>query len=68
MNTIKKRYILDEKKRIVEVIIPYEYWKKIEKLIREKKGTSKKTLMKYSGIITLTKDPEKYQKEIRGEW
>ena len=42
MNTIKKRYILDEKKRIVEVIIPYEYWKKIEKLIRKRKEQAKK--------------------------
>ncbi len=64
------KYIVDAKGRPKEVIIPIHLWNKLSTSgkIENRKIMSKKKLSKYFGVLRLSVDPLKYQREIRNEW
>ncbi|MDJ1177468.1 hypothetical protein PJF56_01190 [Roseofilum sp. BLCC_M91] len=70
MLSVKKQIITDEAMQPVAVLIDYQDWQKIEKLLEnsEELGKEEFNIAKYAGAIQLRKDPLEYQKEIRGEW
>lgn len=70
MLIVKKQIVTDETMRPVAVLIDYQDWQKIEKLLENYQGSGKEEfdIAKYAGAIKLGKDPLEYQKEIRGEW
>ncbi len=69
MNEIHKKIVFDENNKPTEVIISYDEWIEVEKIISfAAKQMTRKKLYKYSGIITLEEDPLEYQKRIRNEW
>ena len=70
MLAVKKQIVTDEVMRPVAVLIDYQDWQKIEKLLEnyEWSGKEEFDISKYAGVIELEKDPLEYQKEIRGEW
>ncbi len=70
MLAVKKQIVTDEVMRPVAVLIDYQDWQKIEKLLEnyEWSGKEEFDISKYAGAIELEKDPLEYQKEIRGEW
>jgi len=66
---IRKKIVVDENNKPVEVIIGYDEWEKIERMIgKGYKATKSEKLKKYAGIIKLKEDPLEYQKKIRNEW
>lgn len=66
---IHKKIVVDENNKPLEVIISYNEWEQIERLISNSlKKMSREKLNKYSGIITLKEEPLEYQKRIRNEW
>jgi len=70
MLAVKKQIVTDEAMQPVAVLIDYQDWQKIEKLLENAEWSSKEEfdIAKYAGAIQLGKDPLEYQKEIRGEW
>jgi len=70
MLDVKKQIVTDEAMRPVAVLIDYQDWQKIEKLLEnsEWSGEQEFDIAKYAGAIKLGKDPLEYQQEIRGEW
>ncbi len=70
MLAVKKQIVTDETMRPVAVLIDYQDWQKIEKLLEnsELSGKEEFDIAKYAGAIKLGKDPLEYQQEIRGEW
>ncbi|MBI5215991.1 MAG: hypothetical protein HY960_09565 [Ignavibacteriae bacterium] len=64
------KYVVDAKGKPKEVIIPIDLWNKLATSINaeDKKMMSKKKLGNYFGVLKLSVDPLKYQKEIRNEW
>ena len=69
IKAISKKIVLDEKKNPLEVIIKYDDWKEIEKLLEGyKKIMSKEKLKKYIGILHLKEDPLSFQRRMRSEW
>ena len=68
-DSIHRKIVVDENNKPLEVIISYDEWGKIEKIITKfaKIMTSEK-LSKYVGILNLKEDPLEYQKRIRNEW
>jgi len=64
------KYILDEKGRRREVIIPLDVWEKVKDIHQKTpiKRMNKRKLKEFSGKISLTFDPADYQKRMRDEW
>ena len=69
MKPIKKQIVTDESMRPVAVLIGYEDWRAIEKILatHQQQDTSA-NLAEYAGVIQLTVDPLEYQQQIRDEW
>lgn len=67
---VKKQIVTDEAMRPVAVLIDYQDWQKIEKILENYPSPAKEEfdIAKYAGVIKLGKDPLEYQKEIRNEW
>ncbi|NES00994.1 MAG: hypothetical protein F6J86_45760 [Symploca sp. SIO1B1] len=67
MLDVKKQIVTDEAMRPVAVLIDYQDWQKIEKLLEnfEWSGKEEFDIAKYAGAIKLGKDPLEYQQEIR---
>lgn len=66
---IHKKIVVDENNKPVEVIISYDEWERIARIIgKAHEPTTSETLNKYSGILELKEDPLEYQKRIRNEW
>lgn len=69
MKPIKKQIVTDESMRPVAVLIDYQDWQAIEKILetyQPQDATS--ALVAYAGVIRLTVDPLDYQQQIRDEW
>ncbi|MBO1347936.1 MAG: hypothetical protein EBE86_011280 [Hormoscilla sp. GUM202] len=66
----KKKIVTDEAMRPVAVLIDYQDWQKIEKLLAECQlpKQEESSISKYAGVIKLTQDPLEYQQQIRDEW
>lgn len=70
MRNFKKKIVTDEAMRPVAVLIDYEDWQEIEKLLADaqlKTEVKNVDLAKYAGTIKLSIDPLEYQQQIRDE-
>jgi hypothetical protein len=69
MKPIKKQIVTDESMRPVAVLIDYQDWQAIEKILEiyQQQDTASE-LAAYAGVIQLTVDPLEYQQQIRDEW
>uniref|UniRef100_A0A832M2Q3 Uncharacterized protein n=1 Tax=Oscillatoriales cyanobacterium SpSt-402 TaxID=2282168 RepID=A0A832M2Q3_9CYAN len=69
MKPIKKQIVTDESMRPVAVLIDYQDWQTIEKILETYQAqNTTSTLSEYAGVIQLTVDPLDYQQQIRDEW
>ncbi|NES79996.1 MULTISPECIES: hypothetical protein [Okeania] len=71
MRNFKKKIVTDETMRPVAVLIDYQDWQEIEKLLAAcelKVEEQKVDLAEYAGTIKLSIDPLEYQQQIRDEW
>jgi len=69
MKSIKKQIVTDESMRPVAVLIDYEDWQVIEKILEtHQQQETASALADYAGVIQLTVDPLDYQQQIRDEW
>ncbi len=71
MRNFKKKIVTDETMRPVAVLIDYEDWQEIEKLLAVcelKVEEQNVDLAEYAGTIKLSIDPLEYQQQIRDEW
>jgi hypothetical protein len=69
MLPFKKKIVTDEAMRPVAVLIDYEDWQQIEKILEAYISQQKQdfNLNEYAGVIQLTQDPLEYQQQIRDE-
>ncbi|MBI5874404.1 MAG: hypothetical protein HZB81_00885 [Deltaproteobacteria bacterium] len=69
MKTVHKKIVLDENNRPSEVIINYNEWQEIERMLESRqKIMSRERLKNYAGIVHLEDDPLEFQRRIRSEW
>ena len=70
MLPFKKKIVTDEAMRPVAVLIDYQDWQQIEKILEAYQSQQKQefNLNQYAGVIQLTQDPLEYQQQIRDEW
>jgi hypothetical protein len=69
MQPIKKQIVTDESMRPVAVLIDYEDWQAIEKILEtHQQQTTVPSLAPFAGVIQLSIDPLEYQQQIREEW
>ena len=69
MKPIRKQIVTDESMRPVAVLIDYQDWQAIEKILETyQPQDAPSTLSEYAGVIQLTVDPLDYQQQIRDEW
>jgi len=69
MQPIKKQIVTDESMRPVAVLIDYEDWQAIEKILEiYQQQNAIPSLASFAGVIQLSIDPLKYQQQIREEW
>lgn len=69
MKPIKKQIVIDESMRPVAVLINYQDWKIIEKVLEAyQQQDTVPDLTNYAGVIQLTVDPLEYQQQSRDEW
>ncbi|NEP91434.1 MAG: hypothetical protein F6K18_34145 [Okeania sp. SIO2C2] len=72
MRNVKKKIVTDEAMRPVAVLIDYQDWQEIEKLLAtcelKTEAQNNVDLAKYAGTIKLSLDPLEYQQQIRDEW
>jgi len=67
--TIHKKIVLNENNKPVEVIINYDEWQEIERLLESNRpGMVKENLKKYAGTVHIQEEPLEYQRRVRGEW
>jgi hypothetical protein len=72
MLPFKKKIVTDEAMRPVAVLIDYQDWEKIEKILeayqlQQVQQEEDFNLNTYASAIQLTQDPLEYQKKIRDE-
>jgi PHD/YefM family antitoxin component YafN of YafNO toxin-antitoxin module len=69
MLNIRRKIVTDETKRPVAVLIDYEDWEKIEKLLQEQESrASSPSIERFAGVLRLTEEPLAYQHRVRQEW
>jgi hypothetical protein len=69
MKPIKKQIVTDESMNPIAVLIAYQDWQLIEKILETyQQSDTTPTLAEYTGVIQLTVDPLEYQQQIRDEW
>ncbi|MBN3878181.1 MULTISPECIES: hypothetical protein [unclassified Nostoc] len=70
MLPFKKKILTDEAMRPVAVLIDYQDWEQIEKILEahQSQQQQKFNLNQYAGVIQLTQDPLEHQQQIRDEW
>jgi hypothetical protein len=69
MLPINKKIVTDETMRPVAVLIDYQDWQKIEKILNAYQlQQANFDINKYAGVIKLTQDALEYQQRIRDEW
>lgn len=69
MLTVRKKFITNEDHQPVEVVISYEDWLEIERLLDIQPAQPRRVdLSRFAGAITITEDPLEYQQRVRDEW
>jgi hypothetical protein len=69
MKPIRKQIVTDESMRPVAVLINYQDWQAIEKILDSYRSADiEPELTPYAGTIHLSVDPLEYQQQIRDEW
>jgi PHD/YefM family antitoxin component YafN of YafNO toxin-antitoxin module len=69
MKPIHKKIVIDESMRPVAVLIDYQDWQAIEKIIAaHEQQNPASTLTEFAGTIQLTTDPLEYQQQTRDGW
>jgi len=68
MQPIKKQIVTDESMRPVAVLINYEDWQAIEKILAAYQPQADASLAAFAGVIQFPVDPLEYQQQIREEW
>ncbi len=70
MLPFKKKIVTDEAMHPVAVLIDYQDWQQIEKILAAYQLLQKEelNLNQYTGVIKLNQDPLEYQQQIRDEW
>jgi len=69
LKPIKKQIVTDESMRPIAVLIDYEDWQTIEKILAtHQPQDTTSALAAYAGMIQLTVDPLDYQQQSRDEW
>ncbi|MBE9166235.1 hypothetical protein IQ238_01375 [Pleurocapsales cyanobacterium LEGE 06147] len=69
MKLIKKQIVTDESMYPVAVIIDYQDWQVIKKILEKyQKEDTTQSLEQYAGTINLTTDSLEYQQQTRDEW
>lgn len=69
MHAVRKKIVTDENHQPVEVVISYQDWLEIERLLELQSEERLVTdLSAFRGAITLTEDPADYQRRVRDEW
>ncbi|AHJ31481.1 hypothetical protein PN465_07260 [Nodularia spumigena CS-584] len=70
MLPFKKKIVTDEAMHPVGVLIDYQDWQQIEKILAAYQLLQKEefNLNQYTGVIKLNQDPLEYQQQIRDEW
>lgn len=70
MKPIQKKIVTDEAMNPIAVLIDYEDWQRIEKILETYSPSEddKPDFNQYSGSIKLSQDPIEYQQKIRNEW
>lgn len=67
--TIHKKIVVNENNKPVEVIISYDEWKEIERILESgRQGMVREKLKEYAGIVHLEEEPLEYQRRMRSEW
>jgi PHD/YefM family antitoxin component YafN of YafNO toxin-antitoxin module len=67
--TIHKKIVVNENNKPVEVIISYDAWKEIERILESgQQGMGREKLKEYAGIVHLEEEPLEYQRRMRSEW
>jgi PHD/YefM family antitoxin component YafN of YafNO toxin-antitoxin module len=67
--TIHKKIVVNENNMPVEVIISYDEWKEIERILESgRQGMVREKLKEYAGIVHLEEEPLEYQRRMRSEW
>ncbi len=69
MQRIRKKILTDDAKRPVAVQIDYSDWLEIERELNLNPEQAKTAdLSSYSGVISLSEEPLRYQTRVRDEW
>lgn len=73
MIAVRKKIVTNANDQPVEVVIDYEDWLKIERLLdiqqeQEDEPPLLTDLAEFRGTMTITEDPVAYQRRIRDEW
>ncbi|MBW4521652.1 MAG: hypothetical protein KME16_18385 [Scytolyngbya sp. HA4215-MV1] len=69
MKLIKKQIVTDESMHPVAVLIDYQDWQAIEKILEtHQQQDIAPALAEYAGVIQLTGDPLDFQQQMRDEW
>ena len=71
MIAVRKKIVHDENDQPVEVLISYEDWLEIERVLAMQKPEPRRVdLSRFAGKLRmeLTEDPVDYQRRIRDEW
>jgi superfamily I DNA/RNA helicase len=69
MKSIKKQIVTNESMHPVAVLIDYQDWQVIEKILEAYQQENTATeLADFADVIQLTVDPMEYQQQIREEW
>jgi hypothetical protein len=69
MKPLRKQIVTDESMRPVAVLIDYQDWQAIEKILEANPSPdTAPDLTPYAGVLQLTVDPLEYQQQIRDEW
>jgi hypothetical protein len=68
LHTVRKKIVTDEEHRPVAVLVEYDDWLEIERLLELRDGEPLVDLSPFVGTMKLSEDPLAYQRRIREEW
>ncbi len=69
MRAFKKKIVLDQDSRPVGVLLEYEDWLEIERILAPlQESEPQGDLSRFAGTLSLKEDPLAYQQACRDEW
>jgi hypothetical protein len=68
LHTVRKKIVTDEEHRPVAVLVEYDDWLEIERLLELREDELLVDLSPFVGTLKLSEDPLAYQRRIREEW